>query len=61
MLGLLALIFGPIVLLVYLAFARMTLEMYFAVVRLSDDVHRGYAPGQQRQPGQQGGGFGPRP
>ncbi|GAB3810873.1 hypothetical protein GCM10028820_01150 [Tessaracoccus terricola] len=36
---LLAIIAGPIVALIYLAIMRMTLEMYFAVVRLSEDVH----------------------
>lgn len=34
-----AIIVGPIVALIYLAIMRMTLEMYFAVVRLSEDVH----------------------
>lgn len=36
----LALIIGPIVGIIYLALARMTLEMYFAIVRLSEDVHK---------------------
>ena len=39
--GLVALIIGPVVALVYLAFWRMTLELYFAIVRMSDDIHRG--------------------
>ncbi len=34
-----ALIFAPLVGLIYLALARMTLELYYAVVRLSEDVH----------------------
>lgn len=34
-----ALIFGPLIGLIYLALARMTLELYYAVVRLSEDVH----------------------
>lgn len=34
-----ALIGVPLVGIVYLALARMTLELYFAVVRLSEDVH----------------------
>jgi len=38
--GVLALIIGPIIVLVYLAFFRMTLEFYFALVRMSDDIHR---------------------
>lgn len=40
LLGLMVLIIGPIVALVYLAFWRMTLEFYFAIVRMSDDIHR---------------------
>lgn len=36
---LMAIIIGPIVALIYLALMRMSLEMYFAVVRLSEDVH----------------------
>ena len=35
----LALIGVPLAAIVYLAMARMTLELYFAVVRLSEDVH----------------------
>lgn len=38
--GLLVLLIGPIVAVVYLAFWRMTLEFYFAIVRMSDDIHR---------------------
>jgi len=38
--GVLALLIGPIVLIVSLAFFRMTLEFYFALVRMSDDIHR---------------------
>lgn len=34
-----ALIIGPLVALVYLALSRMTLELYYAVIRLSEDVH----------------------
>lgn len=41
LLGLGVLIIGPIVAIVYLAFWRMTLELYFAIVRMSDDIHRG--------------------
>jgi hypothetical protein len=48
--GVLALIFGPILLIVWLAFIRMTLELYFAVVRMSDDVHRTFASEARRQP-----------
>ena len=38
-LGLLLIIASPIIGLVYLAFARMSLELYYAVIRLSEDVH----------------------
>ncbi|WP_152189961.1 DUF4282 domain-containing protein [Georgenia satyanarayanai] len=38
--GVLVLLVGPIILLVTLAFFRMTLEFYFALVRMSDDIHR---------------------
>ncbi|MCK0113895.1 DUF4282 domain-containing protein [Ornithinimicrobium sp. F0845] len=38
--GLFVLIIGPVIGLIYLAFWRMTLEFYFAVVRMSDDIHR---------------------
>lgn len=34
-----ALIIGPLVALIYLALARMSLELYYAVIRLSEDVH----------------------
>lgn len=34
-----ALILGPLIGLIYLALARMTLELYYAVIRLSEDVH----------------------
>lgn len=34
------LIVGPVAALIALAFWRMTLEFYFAVVRMSDDIHR---------------------
>lgn len=36
----LVLIGGPIIMLVYLIFIRMTLEFFVAVVRMSEDVHR---------------------
>ncbi|MEE3849941.1 DUF4282 domain-containing protein [Gordonia sp. LSe1-13] len=39
-LGIIALVVAPIVGLVYLAFLRVTLELYYAVVRMSEDVHR---------------------
>ncbi|MFV0463287.1 MAG: DUF4282 domain-containing protein [Nostocoides sp.] len=38
--GLMALIIGPFVLIIYLAFFRMTLEFYLAVVRMSEDIHQ---------------------
>lgn len=34
-----ALILGPLVGLIYLALARMSLELYYAVIRLAEDVH----------------------
>lgn len=37
--GLAALILAPIIGLIYLAFIRMTLEFYFALVRMSEDIH----------------------
>ncbi|MGC4962830.1 DUF4282 domain-containing protein [Gordonia sp. DT218] len=37
--GIAALILAPIIGLIYLAFLRVTLELYYAVVRLSEDVH----------------------
>ena len=47
LLGVAVLIIGPIGAVVYLAFWRMTLEFYFAVVRMSDDIHRSSgAPGR---------------
>jgi hypothetical protein len=38
--GIAVLIVGPIVILVYLAFIRMTLEFYLAVTRMSEDIHK---------------------
>ena len=38
--GLLVLVLGPVVILIYLAFIRMTLEFYLAIVRMSQDVHQ---------------------
>lgn len=40
----LALILAPLVGLIYLALARMTLEMYYAIIRLSEDVHKRLPP-----------------
>jgi Domain of unknown function (DUF4282) len=37
--GVLALVVGPVLLLLYLAFIRMTLEFYLAIVRMSQDIH----------------------
>ncbi|MGI8523536.1 MAG: DUF4282 domain-containing protein [Nocardioides sp.] len=31
---------GAVAALVYLAFIRMTLEFYLAIVRMSEDIHR---------------------
>lgn len=39
-LGLLVLIGGAVVMLIYLAFIRMTLEFYLAIVRMSEDINR---------------------
>lgn len=38
--GLLVLVLGPLVMLLYLAFIRMTLEFYLAIVRMSQDIHQ---------------------
>jgi Domain of unknown function (DUF4282) len=37
--GVAVLILGPILLVLYLAFIRMTLEFYLAIVRMSQDIH----------------------
>ena len=37
--GVAVLVIGPVVLLVYLALIRMTLEFYLAIVRMSEDIH----------------------
>jgi hypothetical protein len=37
--GVLVLLIGAVVALVYLAFIRMTLEFYFAIVRMSQDIN----------------------
>lgn len=39
--GLLFLLAIPLLAIIYLAFFRMTLEFYYALVRLSEDVHHG--------------------
>lgn len=39
-LGLAVLVLGPVVLVLYLAFIRMTLEFYLAIVRMSQDIHQ---------------------
>ncbi|MEW1955748.1 DUF4282 domain-containing protein [Terrabacter sp. NPDC080008] len=38
--GLLALVLGPVLLVIYLAVVRMTLEFYLSVVRMSEDIHK---------------------
>jgi hypothetical protein len=38
--GIGVLILGPIGILIYLAFIRMTLEFYLAVTRMSEDIHK---------------------
>lgn len=40
-LGLLALLAAPVIALILLAVIRMSLEFYYAVIRISEDVHRG--------------------
>lgn len=37
--GLISLLLGAVVVLFYLAFLRLTLEFYYAVVRMSEDIH----------------------
>ncbi len=37
--GLAVLLLGPILLIIYLALIRMTLEFYLAIVRMSEDIH----------------------
>ena len=37
--GVAVLILGPILLIIYLAIIRMTLEFYLSIVRMSEDVH----------------------
>lgn len=38
--GLAVLILGPVAVILYLAFIRMTLEFYLAIVRMSEDIHQ---------------------
>jgi hypothetical protein len=38
--GLVVLVTGPIGIILYLAFIRMTLEFYLAIVRMSEDIHQ---------------------
>jgi uncharacterized membrane protein YcjF (UPF0283 family) len=38
-LGVLSLVVGAVIFIVYLAFIRMTLEFYYAIVRMSEDLH----------------------
>ncbi len=37
--GVVVLIFGPVIGLIELAFVRMTLEFYMSIVRMSEDIH----------------------
>lgn len=39
--ALVVLIIGPVIALLYLALIRMTLEFYYAIVRMSEDIHHG--------------------
>ncbi|MGH3928635.1 MAG: DUF4282 domain-containing protein [Pseudonocardiaceae bacterium] len=45
--GIIALLFGPIVALLYLALFRMMLEFYVAVIRMSEDIHHRGLPGSR--------------
>ena len=38
--GVVVLLLGPVGVVLYLAFIRMTLEFYLAIVRMSEDIHR---------------------
>jgi hypothetical protein len=38
--GLAVLLLGPVVLIIYLAIIRMTLEFYLSVVRMSEDINK---------------------
>jgi hypothetical protein len=38
--GLVVLVLGPVLLVIYLAIVRMTLEFYLSVVRMSEDIHK---------------------
>ncbi len=38
--GILMALLAPVVAVLYLAVIRMTLEFYFAIVRMSEDIHR---------------------
>ena len=42
--GLFVLVIGPIVMLLYLAIIRMTLEFYLAITRMSEDIHHRLPP-----------------
>ncbi len=42
--GLVLLVVGALGLIVYLAFIRMTLEFYLAIVRMSEDIHHRLKP-----------------
>ncbi|MGH3939568.1 MAG: DUF4282 domain-containing protein [Pseudonocardiaceae bacterium] len=43
--GVLTLLLGPVVAILYLAFFRMTLEFIVAVIRMSEDIHHRGFPG----------------
>lgn len=45
--GIITLLFGPIVAILYLAFFRMMLEFYVAVIRMSEDIHHRGFPGSR--------------
>lgn len=38
--GIFVLLIGPVLLIIYLAVIRMTLEFYLSIVRMSEDVHK---------------------
>jgi predicted PurR-regulated permease PerM len=38
--GVFVLLIGPVLLVIYLAVIRMTLEFYLSIVRMSEDIHK---------------------
>lgn len=46
--GAATLVLGPLALIIWLGFIRMSLELYVAVVRTSEDVHHAFGPDARR-------------